>query len=184
MSCGVGGGGGPQGGRDHCKGPSTVDILQRPEMGAGVDTDVPYTGTQGTGWEARHAPPSVGWPPSGAFSRRSGGRHICHQREGERGEGGCLSGRVCPLAVLRALSGRAALLLAVPGHRSGRMDTLAVPGKGGQGISPPAMASQDRGDDLSPRSLFSWDAIRDTQWHRCHFSSFVEQLVSSSSRHL
>ena len=131
----MGGWGGPQGGGDHGKGPSTVDILQRPEMGAGVVTDVPYTGTQGTGWEARHAPPSVGWPPSGAFSRRSGGRHICHQREGERGEGGCLSGHVCPLAVLRALSGRAALLLAVPGHRSGHMDNTSCTGQGPGNLS-------------------------------------------------
>ena len=48
--------GGPRGWGDHGKGPSTVDILQRPEMGAGVDTDVPFRETQGTGWGAHHAP--------------------------------------------------------------------------------------------------------------------------------
>ena len=48
---------GPQGWGDHGKGPSTVDILQWPEMGARVVTDVPYTGTQGAGRGARHAPP-------------------------------------------------------------------------------------------------------------------------------
>ena len=77
-------------GGDHGKGPSTVDILQRPEMGAGVVTDVPYTGTQGTGWVARDAPPTVGWPPSGAFSRRSGQAPYLPPEEGRKGVGGGL----------------------------------------------------------------------------------------------